>query len=164
MENISKIIAVATLSLCLFLGSCCPARHISTSTQDSVRVEVRSRIEYVKDTVIREIPVISEKIVTRDTVSHLENYYAESDARINTDGTLFHSLATKPQREPIPIDRPVHYQDSIVYRDKLVKEVIHVERELTWWQKTQIKGFWLLSAAFIALFGVKIIPIIRKFI
>lgn len=88
----------------------------------------------------------------------------KSDARINSDGTLFHSLATKPHREPIPIDRPVHYQDSIVYRDKLVKEVIQVERELSWWQKTQIKGFWLLLAAFIALCGVKIIPIIRKFI
>lgn len=164
MENIYKIIVIATVGVCLFLGSCCPARHIATSTQDSVRVEVRSRIEYVMDTVIREIPVISEEIVTRDTVSHLENYYAESDARISSDGTLFHSLATKPQREPIPIDRPVHYQDSIVYRDKLVKEIVQVERELSWWQKTQINGFWLLLAAFIALCGVKIIPIIRKFI
>lgn len=111
-----------------------------------MRVEVRTRTEYVRDTVFRDIPAIEEKITTKDTPSHLENYYAMSDARINQDGTLFHSLATKPQKEPILIDKPIQYRDSIVYRDKMVTDIVQVERELTWWQKTKMKGFWVLLA------------------
>lgn len=146
------------------MASCCPTRKLATSTSDSVRVEVRTRTEYVRDTVIREIPVISETKTTRDTASHLENYYAQSDARINPDGTLFHSLATKPQKEPIPIDKPIERRDSIVYRDKVVKETVQVERELSWWQKTQMKGFWVLLSVIAFIYRKKLLETIRRFI
>lgn len=161
MRDIFKIIIIG---ICLFFGSCCPARRIATSIHDSIRVEVRTRTEYHRDTIIREIPIISEKITTWDTTSHLENFYAESDARINPDGTLFHALATKPRQELIPIDRPVQYRDSIVYRDKVVKETVHVQKELSWWQKTQIKGFWALIVIIIIIYRKKIITVIRLFI
>lgn len=159
MKNFLLIIILAAA-----MSSCCTSRHLATSSKDSVRVEIRTRTEYIRDTIIREIPSISEAVTTRDTASHLENYYAESDARINRDGTLFHSLATKPQKEPIPIDKPIQYRDSIVYRDKVVKDVIQVERELSWWQKTQMKGFWLLVVVIAFIYRKKILSMIRRFI
>lgn len=159
MKNIILILIITAA-----MSSCCSSRHLATSSKDSVRVEIRTRTEYVRDTVIREIPSISEAITTRDTSSHLENFYAQSDARINLDGTLFHSLATKPQKEPIPIDKPIQYRDSIVYRDKVVKDVVQVERELSWWEKTQMKGFWVLAIVIVFVYRKKIMSVIRRFI
>lgn len=158
MRNILLIFILAAMS------SCCTSRHLATSSKDSVRVEIRTRTEYVRDTIIREIPAISEAVTTRDTASHLENFYAQSDARINPDGTLFHSLATKPQKEPIPIDKPIQYRDSIVYRDKVITNTVQVERELSWWQKAQMKGFWLLIAVMAFIYRKKLLTTIRRFI
>ncbi len=112
-------------------------------------MEVNERIEFVRDTVWRDFPLIVERVTVRADSSRLENRYATSDARINLDGSLSHSLATKPQREPIPIDRPVEDRDSIVYRDRKVdvEKIVEVERDLSWWQQTQIGGFWVLLAA-----------------
>lgn len=159
MRNLLFILILAAA-----MSSCCTSRHIATSSKDSVRVEIRTRTEYFRDTIIREIPAISEAITTRDTVSHLENFYAQSDARINPDGTLFHTLSTKPQKEPIPIDKPIQYRDSIVYQDKVVKEVVEVERNLSWWEKTQMKGFWVLVIIIAFVYRKMIMSLIRRFI
>ncbi len=131
--------------LCLMcLCGCCPQRHISTSTQDSIRVEVIERI--VKDTVeiIHKIPTISERVITRDTVSILENRYAITEAKIDNLGYLTHSLSTKPVKDVIKA--PIEYinRDSIVWREKIVNNTIEVPRVETWWQKTQRTGFWIL--------------------
>lgn len=133
----------------LAISSCCPGRKISASSSDSMHVEVRERTVLIRDTVWRDLPLISETVTVCADSSHLENRYATSDARIRSDGSLYHSLATKPQKEAIPIDRPVVYRDSIVYRDRTAEKVVtvEVERKLTWWQQTQIRGFWLLLAA-----------------
>ena len=64
-------ITILLIALCV---SCGPARHASVS--DSTRVEVREVTRYVKDTVYLALPVITERIVTRDTTSHLESDYA----------------------------------------------------------------------------------------
>ena len=143
---------------------CAPCRHLSTNIKDSVRIEYRTRVEYVPDTVFVEIPQQSEKITTRDTTSHLENDYAQTDARINGDGTLFHSLATKPQKKPVPVERPIEYRDSIVYRDRAVEKIVTIERELTWWQKTQIRGFWLAISILVLVYRKKIMSSLRRFI
>lgn len=159
MKNILFIIILTAA-----MSSCCNSRHLATSSKDSVRVEIHTRTEYVRDTVIREIPAISEAVTTRDTASHLENFYAQSDARINPDGTLFHSLATKPQKEPIPIDKTIQYRDSIIYKDKVVKDIVPVERNLSWWEKTQMKGFWVLIVVIVFIYRKKIMSLIRRFI
>lgn len=156
MRNHLLVIILAAL-----ISSCNATRHLATSSKDSVRVEIRTRTAYVRDTIIREIPSVSEAITTKDTTSHLENYYAQSDARINLDGTLFHSLATKPQKESIPIDKPIQYRDSIVYRTKEVKDIIQVERNLSWWEKTQIKGFWALLVALVFIYRKKILAVVH---
>ncbi|WP_418714442.1 hypothetical protein [Alistipes putredinis] len=124
--------------------ACCPCRHLTTSTQDSVRVETVVRTEYIPDTVFVEVPLEIERQTVRDTMSHLETSYAVSDARITPDGSLFHSLANKSQKRPVPTEKEIIYRDSIVYRDRVNREVVEVERKLTWWQQTQMKGFWIV--------------------
>jgi hypothetical protein len=95
----------------------------------------------------------------------LENDYAQSDARIEPDGSLFHSLETKPQEKPVPVERPIEYRDSIVYRDREIKVTVPVERELTWWQQTQMKGFWVaIIVAVVIIFKKRMLNFIRRFI
>jgi hypothetical protein len=148
----------------LVASGCCSTRHIATSSSDSTRIEVRWRTEYVPDTLFVEVPVQSEKVTTLSDSSHLENDYAQSDARINEDGSLFHSLDTKPQKKPMPVERPVEYRDSLVYRDKEIIKTVEVERDLSWWQQTQMKGFWLLLSVVAVVIGLKLLPVIRRFI
>lgn len=139
---------ITTTALVAVLTSCSTSRHLATSNniKDSVRVETVVRYESVLDTVFIEIPIERERQTVRDTTSHLETSFALSDARINEDGTLYHSLENKPQKRPTEIQKEVVYRDSIVYRDRTgeVEKVVEVERELTWWQKAQMKGFWVL--------------------
>ena len=103
---------------------------------------------------------------TQDSTSHLENDYALSDARINPDGSLYHDLKTKPQEKPVPIEKPVERKDSIIYRTQYIdREVtVEVERELSWWEKTQIYGFWGLVVILLIVYRKKIFALARRFI
>ena len=123
-------ITILPLALCV---SCGPARHASVS--DSTRVEVREVTRYIKDTVYLELPVITERIVTRDTSSRLENDYAVSEASVS-GGYLSHSLATKPARTPVETEAREVVRDSIVFRDRLVEVPVEVEKPLNRWQRT----------------------------
>ena len=123
-------ITILPLALCV---SCGPARHASVS--DSTRVEVREVTRYVKDTMYLELPVITERIVTRDTSSRLENHYAVSEASVS-GGYLSHSLATKPARTPVETEAREVVRDSIVFRDRLIEVPVEVEKPLSRWQRT----------------------------
>lgn len=123
-------ITILLITLCV---SCGPARHASLS--DSTRVEVREVTRYVKDTMYLELPVITERIVTRDTSSRLENDYAVSEASIS-GGYLSHSLATKPARTPVEAEAREVVRDSIVFRDRLIEVPVEVEKPLSRWQRT----------------------------
>lgn len=162
MKNLLYIIIVA-----LILTGC-GAIRVATSSDiqeeknDSVRIEYRERTILVPDTVFVEIPAQTSERTTLDSVSHLENEYAESDAQINQDGSLFHDLKTKPQAKPVPTQKEIQYRDSIVYRDRIVKvkvketETVEVEKKLSWFQKTQIYGFWTLLAFLMIVYRKKI--------
>ena len=108
------------LAAVLLIGGCSPGKHLvkTQQQQDSTRVEVRKEIVYVPDTVYLEIPAQTAERTTCDSTSHLENDYATSDARINTDGSLYHDLKTKPQEIPKEVQTPVERNDSIVYKYK----------------------------------------------
>ncbi len=151
----------------LLLTSCGAGKHLPTQTEqrDSVRVEVRKETKYIKDTVFLTVPAQSAENTTRDTSSHLETDYAESDARIAPDGTLHHTLRNKEQEKPVPVDVPVTQKDSIVYRDKFIYETVEVERELTGWQKWQLRSFWILLSG-LAIFVLRkpLLALIRRFI
>lgn len=157
---------IIILAAALLLGGCSPCKHIaSTQQRDSTHIEVRTEVIYVPDTVFVEIPAQTAERTTVDSVSHLENEYATSDAKINNDGTLYHDLRTKPQQKPVPIEKPVEHKDSIIYRDKVIEKVVPVEKELTKWQKTQMRGFWIVSVIlFVVVFRKPLLNLIRRFI
>ncbi len=152
------------------LTCCSPCKHLITeerqASADSVRIEYRERIILVPDTVIITIPAQTAERTTLDSISHLENDFAESDARINSDGSLFHSLNSKPQEMEVPTQKEVAQRDSIVYRDrwlqKTVTKTVTVERDLSWWQKTQIYGFWIVLLIVGVFHRKKIINLIRR--
>ena len=110
------------------------------------RVVTETRIETVfqTDTVLLEIPKIVEKVVTKDTVSVLENDYAKSQAVIS-DGLLAHSLETKPVQKPVEVHTKIVYRDSIIVKDNVIVQTVEVEKELTGWQTFKMKtgGFAL---------------------
>ena len=158
MKNIILVVILVAIS------ACSPCRHLTTSTKDSVRVEVRTRTEYIRDTAWIKVPVEFVRQTVLVDSSHLETSFSVSEARINPDGSLSHSLANKPQDKPAPFDRSIEYRDSIVYRDRAVKEVVSVERELSWWQKTQIRGFWVLLVVVAFMFRKNIVSLARRMI
>ena len=156
------------LFVLLFMAACCPHKHLTTNTttQDSTRLEIREKVVFVSDTVFVEIPAQTAERTTQDSTSHLENDYALSDARINPDGSLYHDLKTKPQEKPVPFDKPVERKDSIIYRTQYIdREVtVEVERELSWWERTQIYGFWSIVIVLLVVYRKKIFALARRFI
>ncbi len=125
------------LLLLLAASACGTVRTLPA--QDSARVEVRIEKEYVVDTAWVELPVIVERVVTLDTTSVLENRYAKSEAVVS-GGRLSHSLETKPVKEPVKIQKEIVYRDSLVFRDRTVKEEVEVEKALTPWQTLKMKA------------------------
>lgn len=121
----------------------------------SPRVIYRTEIEHSTDTVTRErlirdtatfyIPLEVGVEVVHDTVSYLENDYAESMAKIDELGYLRHELRTKPHEVKVPVTITVH-DTTTVYRESEVKTV-EVEKELSKWQRLQISGFWVFIFA-----------------
>lgn len=153
-------------ALLLALSVACSPKIYSTKTdshtKDSVRVEIRERIDTVP--VIITIEKEVEHIVTRDTMSHLENSYAVSDAMV-TDGFLHHTLETKPQtiRKPVPV--VVH--DTLYFESQNQKidnvNTIEIERKLTKWQSFEmVCGDILLCLLVIMLLYIIGKLIIRK--
>lgn len=155
----------------LLMSSCSPKIIYRTNTEyrDSLVTVVHERI--VHDTVGIEIPVEVEKIVTRDTVSRLDNSFARSEA-IVSGGFLHHSLESKPQVIYVPVEVPVtdttttHTSSAI--EQKTETKVEYVEKKLSWIQKTSIYGFWCMVLFAALYFGWKyrrqIWAIVRRFI
>lgn len=160
------------------LSSCCCKRFATSTTliekdtvvvQDSMNTKVRIETVYVPDTVFFDIPQQKSERTVVDSVSHLENDYAQSDARINPDGSLFHNLETKPQNKPVEIQKPIERKDSIVYRYKYKysvkykdREVIK-EKELSKWQQAKIDYGGKAIAILILIIAYGVYRIVRKF-
>ena len=127
-----------SLLLLLVAASACGAVRPLANTADSTRVEVRTERVFIHDTAYVELPVIVEKIQTLDTTSMLENQFAKSEA-IVTAGILHHSLETKPAQLPVSVEKEIVYRDSIVFKDRIVKKEVEVERPLTFWQQFKMR-------------------------
>mgnify|MGYP000204271205 CR=1 FL=1 len=140
----------------LFLSCRTGRQVVVVEARGSVRVEERVREIKVTDTLFVEVPAQSAERTTTDSTSHLGNDYAVSDARLMIDGSLYHSLETKPRTDTLTQELSVQAKDSIIYREKVIPQVVTVEKELSDWQKIQIRGFWI----FLILTSVYII--IRK--
>ena len=146
MKRIIYIVALATLT------GCCHNKVVQVEQRDSVAVKIVYQKEIVKDTIPYYIPVELESVKTLDTISYLENRWAYSEAVIS-EGILTHSLGTKDEPLEVVVDKVIEYRDSIIYDHKEVVKVKEVATPLTWWQTTQIKGFW----AMLSLFGIVVL-------
>ncbi len=152
--------------ICLLFG-CRSVKYVPVyvNNNDSTYTETHTRIDYVKDTLWYAIPGQKAESTARDS-SHLENDFAVSDARIMPDGTLHHTLETKPQEKPIEFDKPVERKDSIVYKYKTRTDImtVEVEKPLTWWQKFRQEAFWWLVGALgaVGTMGLLLIRELRK--
>ena len=128
----------ALLLTALILTACSP-RIVERIVEKEV-VSVR----IIRDTALVEIPHIIEKNVTLDTMSHLENKYAKSDAMVS-DGMLSHTLESIPQIIKVPVEIPVHDTLKITTVEK--GEIVQVEKPLSFWQRLKIGAFWWLCGA-----------------
>lgn len=171
--GMTALAAFLAAALCLLLGGCSTCRKIPAQTAaykaDSLRIEYRERTVLVPDTVYVEIPAQTAERTTADSASHLENDYAVSDARLNADGTLTHTLNTKPQKKPVPTARPVEYRDSVVYRDraqtKTETRTEYVEHKRSWFEQAEIYGFWAALIALAIIYRKKIFQaVVRLFL
>jgi hypothetical protein len=118
------------------VSSCGVSRQCAIPAKDSVRVEVRTIRETVHDTAYIELPRIMERVITKDTISTLENDYARSEAQIS-DGFLRHTLETKPAKHPVQIQKDIIYRDSVIFRDRV--QTVQVPQPLTRWQSFKMR-------------------------
>lgn len=147
-----SLVTLAVMAAILLAG-CRSVKYVPVYIQDdSTETRVKTVTEYIKDTLLVKIPAQTAERTTADTTSHLENDYAESHARINPDGTLYHSLMTKPQGLEVEYDKPIQRTDSTVNKKgtATVVRTVEVERGLTWIEQGQIYGFRVLAALLMA--------------
>ena len=130
------------IAIVLFLfSSCRPGQQlVVVEARDSVRVEERVREVKVTDTLFIEVPRLAAERTTADSSSHLENEYALSDARILADGSLFHTLETKPRTDTLTRELSVQAKDSIIYREKVVPQPVPIEKPMGWFTQMRL---WL---------------------
>ena len=150
--NRRKITSLITFTLALLLfSSCRPGQQlVVVEARDSVRVVERVREVRVVDTVLVQVPPQREVVTVRDSSSHLENDYALSDARILADGSLFHTLETKPRTDTLTREVGVQVRDSIVYREKVVPQPVPIEKPIGWF--TQLR-LWLGNVMLVLIAG-----------
>ena len=151
MDNFAHIGTLGRGVLVVVLFSLLPGCSIfRPKVITKIEKEVEYRDREVHDTATVEIPIEVERIVTRDTTSHLENSFAKSDAVVS-GGYLHHSLESIPQIIRVPV--VVHVTDTI-YREKEAVETIkevEIEKPLSWSQKAKIGAFPWLVIGFLGL-------------
>lgn len=150
--NRNKTVSLMTFAVALLLfPSCRTGRQVVVvEARDSVRVEERLRYVQVVDTFFMEVPPQSAERTTADSTSHLENDYAISDARINPDGSLYHSLETKPRTDTLTQELYVQVRDTTIYREKVIPKVVTVEKGLNWFTQMRI---WLGNVMLVLIAG-----------
>ena len=123
--------------------------------RDRVRVEIRERP--LHDIAYVDVPRIKEVNVIRDTSSPLENEYAMSDASIS-NGTLRHSLETRPHKIAAPVTITVH--DTLTI-EKKAETIIKEVNVLTKWQGFQIILGRILGGLFLLII---VMLVVRAFL
>ena len=147
----------------LLLSCSCSRKLLPSSTNTTIvdhNTTVTKRI--VWQSKIITLPTEHIQHTTFEDSSHLETSLAVSDAKIMSDGRLFHSLKNKKDflQDSIPsLDKEtVVTKDSIITVEKIVE--VKVEKELSKWQKILI-NLGYIGIGFILFSGYKIA---RKFV
>ncbi|MDE7180893.1 MAG: hypothetical protein K2N88_06820 [Muribaculaceae bacterium] len=173
-----KVITSILILLALIMCACHTSKKAISSPPVIVTNTDSVRLEYIEtvriDTVIVEVPLPAESVsqVVRDSTSHVETSLAESDAWINDDGTLGHSIKNKPQKLKAEVPVPVkdtqtkNTASSIKEIPVPYPEPVYVEKSLTLWQSIRLEAFWYLIVMLIIVLGwilrKPILSVIRK--
>lgn len=151
MSKRNAIAIVALASLLLLIGCRSSKEAVPEIPTVPLQNTTDTKVIHTEtiDTVYIEIPAQSAERTTPEGFSHLETDYAQSDAKINADGTLFHNLKNKTQPQPIPVKN----SNDTIYIDRTVEKPVPVEvpvlteKKLTSWQQTRLKTWgWLATA------------------
>lgn len=151
--------AIIALIIIAVLSSCKSSKGTTTPSIPTVPIQNETEVKYIHteriDTVFIEIPAQSAERTTPEGFSHLETDYAESDAKINADGTLSHTLRNKPQPKPVLVKNETDtiYIDSTIEKPVPVEVPVAVERELTWWEETRLNTWGWLALIILAAVG-----------
>ena len=147
-----RLLYILSAIVILGLTACrtVPPPPVIVTNTDSVRAEYIETVRVDTVTVYVEIPAESAKQIVRDSTSFLETNFAFSNAWINSDGSLGHSLFNKPQS--IPIDVTVIGKDTQTNNtSEKIREVpvdrpvpVYIERDFTKWESFRLGAFWYL--------------------
>ena len=144
----------------LCICSCSVKRAVQKEDKaERVRVEYREILK--TDTVTIQLPPEHVQVVRQDS-SYLETSLAASNARIQSDGTIYHTLWNKPFTPKIEVkykDRET-IRDSIVYQTEEVP--YFVEKELNWWQSIRMKVGGISIFGLLGILAYYVYKIVRK--
>lgn len=150
LVTIAILLATLTLSGCHSSKQMLPSTPVIVNNTDSVRTEYIETVRIDTVTVEIKLPAESAKQIVPDSTSHLETNFAESDAWINPDGTLGHSLKNKEQSVPVDVLVPTKSTESN-NNSASVREIpvpyevpVEVERDFTKWESFRLDAFWYL--------------------
>lgn len=151
MKNILII-----LSFFLMIG-CCASKHaIEVPVKEIVKIEYRDSLIRVKDTIYIQPPVEEKSNKTKEDSSHLETSMAKSDAWIDVEGNLNHTLENKDTPLKTIRDTIFVTQNIIEYKEKEVPIEVEVE-------KPYIPIiFWIAMCYMVLSLGLKIYKLISK--
>ena len=112
-----RFILFIVMFLMMGCSICHRVQYVPVETKiDSVIIEkIVERVDSV------EVPVPGESVeVVRQDSSHLETSVAISDAKIDSNGVLHHTLKNKN----------TNLKKEIVYKDKIIEKKVEVEKEV----------------------------------
>ncbi len=161
-----KSLVIIVVSLAALILSGChsskqmlPSPPVIVNNTDSVKTEYIETVRIETVPVDVPVPMESAKQVVPDSTSHLETSFAESDAWINPDGTLGHSIKNKEQNLKAEVKVPVKdtqtNNTAASVREVPVPypEPVYIERDFSKWETFRIEAFWYLVGAVLISLG-----------
>lgn len=159
---VKRFVILAALTLVA-----CSPKHFQPVIEyrDSLVIEYRDSLVYRDSIITIPVPLESDQAIVRiDDTSHRETSLAESDAWVGADGFLHHNIRNKRGDISFHVAIPEHWIVDKAHEQKAatITKTVYLERELTWWQKVRLKGFWwLLGGLLILLLWTFRKPILR---
>lgn len=140
---VAKLSRILLLTLLTVLVACVPHRVLESNIADSLQIQVNRHEMFTLDSVRFQVPMQRESQTIEEDSSYVTTDFAWSVA-IWRNGRLTHSIANIPNVWYTPYWRRETRTDSVIYRSYYRDIVTTVPRELTKWQRWQMKGFWIL--------------------
>ena len=137
--------------------SCGNAAKLSNQDYQRDSVVYVTKTEYRDTTIYIQVESQKESAVLPDTdTSRLATRYAESEAYVS-DGKLHHTLRNKSEAViPIEIKAPIVFEFESRINERIVKEEVEVEKELSKWQHFVMALGYAVLGAIVVWIAIKI--------